>query len=158
MTQLGPAQVALFLAQQGEELVRIWRLARATARPEVFPGLLDGVVAEFFARAGELLARGAPAAEVWRGLGGVVRWPTTVDAAELDAEWVLVEQVLAATCESVNAAPEVSGWLLDAVGGCRLGLRELWKPGAAPEAIVTALVFSSVAPPPSRHGEDDTVS
>lgn len=158
MTRMGPAQVALFLAQQGEELVRIWRLARATARPEVFPGLLDGVAAEFFARSGELLARGAPAEEVWRGLAGVVRWPTTIPADELDAEWVLVEQVLTATCESVNAAPEVAGWLLDAVGHCRLGVRQLWEPGAAPEPIVAALVFSSVAPPPARHGTDDTVS
>jgi len=158
VTRLGPEQVALFLSQQGDELVRIWRLARATERPDVFPGLVDGVVAAFFARASELLAAGAKPEEVWSGLGGFVRWPLSIPPDELDAEWLVVEQVLTATCESVNAAPEVSRWLHDAVDACRFGTKRLWEPGEAPEAIVTALVFSSVAPPEPRHGEEETAS
>jgi hypothetical protein len=158
VTRLGPGHVGLFLEQQGEELVRIWRLARATERPDVFPGLVDGILADFFVRSGELLATGAPPEEAWRGLAGLVRWPTSVAPAELDAEWVLVEEVLAATCESVNAAPEVSAWLAQAVAACRAGTPRLTARGEGPRAVVTALVFSSVEPPPSRHGEEETVS
>lgn len=158
MTQLGPAQVGQFLCWQGDELVRIWRLARASARPEVFPGLLDGAVAAFFERAGELLQGGAAPEEVWRGLGGLVRWPPAVAPAELEVEWGVVEEVLAATCDSVNAAPEVRAWLVAAAGACRGGMAHLREPGAAPAGVVAAVVFSSVAPPPSRHGGEDTLS
>lgn len=158
VTWLGPAQVGLFLEQQSEELLRIWRLARAAARSDVFPGLIDGVVGDFFARAGALLAGGAAPEEVWRELAGLVRWPLGVAPGELELEWGLVEEVLAATTESVNAAPEVSTWLSLAIAACRAGTPQLPFRGAAPEAVVTAIVFSSVAPPAPRHGEEETLS
>ena len=164
MTRLGPAHVGLFLEQQSEELVRIWRLARTAARSDVFPGLLDGVLGPFFARAGELLAAGGQPTEVWRGLSGLVRWPLSVAPAEFDAEWALVEEVLSASCESVNAAPEVSAWLDGAVAVCHAGTARLGERAKPQEGILTAegiltvLVFSSVEPPRSLRGEDETVS
>ena len=79
---LGAESMSLFFRQQAEELTRIWRMARATARPAVFPGLLDGLVGPFFARTGEVLEkRGAPPA-VWQGLVGLLRRPPAVAPVE----------------------------------------------------------------------------
>ncbi len=63
------------IARSAGDLARVWRAARLQARPDVFPGLLDAVVQDFFARAGELLAAGRDPALVW---------PSTVGLARLD--------------------------------------------------------------------------
>lgn len=153
MTRLGPGKVGLFLQQQSEELTRIWRMARASERPEVFPGLLDDVVGRFFARAADLLAGSAAPDELWRGLRGVVRWPPPIAPGELTEEWAILLEVLSAACESVNADPSVSTWLTRAVAACEVGTTALaGGRGKAPEGIVTALVFSPIEP---RHRRDE---
>lgn len=147
MTQLGPDKVGEFLRQQAGELQRIWRMARASFRPEVFPGLLDDVIARFFERAGELLAQGGPPEEVWTGLSGVVRWPPSGAPAELTREWTLLGDVLSATGESVNASPQVKEWLTRAVTAAEAGTAALrGGHGARPPGIVPMLMFSASRP------------
>ena len=70
MTQLGPEQVGAFLRQQGEELTRIWRVARASERPQVAlrPHRRAGAPV---LRRGRRAARGRGAAG--EGVGGAVR-------------------------------------------------------------------------------------
>ncbi len=153
MTRLGPGKVGLFLRQQSEELTRIWRLARASERPDVFPGLLDDVVGRFFERAAGLLDEGAPPEELWRGLRGLVRWPPPLSPGELTEEWAILLEVLSAACESVNADPAVSSWLTRAVAACEVGTTALGGGrDKAPGGIVTALVFSPLEP---RHRRDE---
>ncbi len=144
MTQLGPEQVGAFLRQQGEELTRIWRVARASERPQVSFGLIDALVLPFFDGAGALLAAGAAPEDVWTGLSGLVRWPPKLVPMEHAREWALVLEVLAAACESVNAAPAVLLWLTRAVEVCRDGVARLRGDGPAEEApgVVPVLVFA----------------
>ncbi len=146
MTQLGPGQVGAFLRQQAEELTRIWRVARAGERPQVSFGLIDALVLPFFDGAGELLASGAPPEAVWAGLTGLVRWPPRLAPGELALEWALVLEVLAAACESVNAAPAVLAWLTRAGEACREGVAGLRDDGPAEGApgvgVVAVLVFA----------------
>ena len=157
MTRLGPAKVGHFLRQQSEELTRIWRLARATARPTVFPGLLDGVVQPFFERAGELLPAGAAPEDIWQGLVGVVRRAPAIGPGELTQEWAVLVEVLAAACESVNAEPAVAEWLTGAAAAGEAGTTKLVEGrGAAPPGVVTAVVFSSVTPRQPRAETEET--
>jgi hypothetical protein len=144
---LDAEKVGLFLRSQADELTRIWRLARASARPDVFPGLVDALVEPFFERAGALLASGGAPEEVWHGLVGLVRWPILLSSTELTQEWAVMVEVVGAGCESVNAAPSVTEWLTRAVSVAERGSVALaGGNGLAPEGIVTTVVFSSVAP------------
>jgi hypothetical protein len=157
VTRLGPAKVGHFLRQQSEELTRIWRLARTTARPTVFPGLLDGVVQPFFERAGELLLAGAPPEDVWQELSGVIRWAPAIGPGELTQEWAVLVEVLAAACESVNAEPTVAEWLARAAAAAEAGTTKLvGNRGAPPPGIVPAVVFSSVTPRQPRAETEET--
>jgi hypothetical protein len=155
MTRLKGDKVGLFLRQQSAELTRIWRMARASARPEIFPGLLDDVVSRFFERAGELLERGGPPEELWAGLRGVVRWPASLPAEELTEEWAVLLEVVAASCEAVNAEPEVTQWLMKATSFCVTGTAALGE-GARRPGLLTTLVFSSLAPRARRAEKDES--
>jgi len=108
---LGAAQCGRAIEQSAEELLRIWRLARASARQEVFPGLLDGVMGAFFARCGRLLADAGKPEEVWPGLVGQVRWAPRLGAQDLTVEWAIAMEVLAAACESFGAENAAAEWL-----------------------------------------------
>jgi hypothetical protein len=153
VTRLGPGKVGLFLRQQAEELTRIWRMARASERPDVFPGLLDDVVGRFFDLSAELLERGAAPEELWPGLNGLVRWPPPLAPSELSQEWAILMEVISAACESVNADPAVASWLTRAVSACEVGTSALGGGRAkGPAGIVTALVFSPLEP---RHNRDE---
>ena len=146
MTRLDAGRTSLFLRQQRGQLTRIWRLGRAAARPSVFPGLLDALVEPFFERCADVLAGGGAPEEVWRGLGGLLRWPPALAPAELSQEWLVVREVLVAACESVNAAPAVAEWLGRAAAHCVEETVALGKGAAPPPGIVTAVVYSSVEP------------
>jgi hypothetical protein len=151
VTRLCASKVGLFLQQQSDELTRIWRMARASERAGVFPGLLDDLVVRFFPRAAELLGRSAAPEELWQGLCGVVRWPPPLAPNELTEEWAILLEVLSAACESVNADPSVSSWLSRAVAACEVGTAALGGGrGKSPDGIVTALVFSPIEPPHKR--------
>ena len=156
MTQLGREQVGHFLRQQGEELTRIWRVARASERPQLAYGLIDALVLPFFDGAGVLLAGGAAPGAVWAGLCGLVRWPPPLVPGELTAEWALVLDVLGAACESVNAAPPVLVWLTRAVEVCSEGVAALRgdRPGDRAPGVVAVLVFSGYEVP--ARGDADT--
>ena len=157
MTRLPRDRVGAFLQQQAEELTRIWRLARADARRDVFPGLLDDLVQAFFSRAGAELAAGTPPEAVWRGLAGVVRWPPSVAPSEHTEEWALMLEVLRAACESVNAAPDAAAWLAQAAAAAEAGTAALGGERAAtPEGIVVAVVFST-AQPRMIGAQDETI-
>ena len=147
MTRLGAAKVGLFLRQQADELTRIWRLARVSARPAVFPGLLDGVVTPFFRTCGELLPQHRAPEEVWTELSGVVWWQTALAPAELVEEWAVMSEVVSAACEAVNAEPAVGEWLVRAIAACQTGTAALGSSrDQAPPGILAALVYSEVAP------------
>ncbi len=118
---LGPVPSGRAIEQSAEELLRIWRLARAAARREIFPGLLDGVMGAFFARCGQLLAGGGEAEQVWPGLVGLVRWSPHHGAIELTGEWAIAMEVLTAACESFEADPRVAEWLTRAVAAAEKG-------------------------------------
>lgn len=155
MTRLGPERVGPFLRQQREQLTRIWRLARVSARSDAGPALLDGVVEDFYTLAGELLGQGAPPERAWTSLSGVLRWPGPAGLADLAEEWTLVAATLSATCESVNAAPEVATWLEQAMAACQAGTAALAGGGPRPPAVVVVRLFPRTAaqPQPARGGE-----
>jgi hypothetical protein len=157
VTRPPPEKVALFLRHHREELARIWRVARASARPDVFPGLLDGLVPAFFEACGALLGRGGAPAEAWDALVGVVRWPPAVAAAEVKTEWSLLSDVVAAACESIHAGPAVARWVRAAAGACRDAMDATAQGRAAPPAgIVFTIVYSPLVPrpAPARHAPD----
>ena len=123
---LGAAQSGRVIEQSAEELLRIWRLARASNRREVFPGLLDGVMGAFFARCGRLLAEGDPPEQVWPGLVGVVRWAPRLGKGELTGEWAVAMEVLTAACESFGTEPAVAEWLARALALAEKGTASLY--------------------------------
>jgi hypothetical protein len=65
-----------------------------------------------------------------------------------------VSDVLAAACESVNAAPDAVSWLARAAAEAEAGTASLGRDAAAPPGIVKALVFSSVAPRQRGAGDE----
>lgn len=153
---LGGVPSGRAIEQSAEELLRIWRLARATARREIFPGLLDGVMGAFFARCGQLLAEGRAPEQVWPGLVGIVRWPPDQGAGELTGEWAIAMEVLTAACESFGADAKVAGWLAGAVGAAEKGTAAIREPGARsprPEGIVVLAVHGVLGP--QRRGPRD---
>ncbi len=128
------------IAASAGELARLWRTTRAQARPDVWPALLDGLVDDLFARLGELLAEGRDPALAWPGLTGIVRLdPRALDRAraELDAEWDVVESVLAAAREALGVDEGVSEWLSRALVIARAGARTL-DAGGGPRGVVVA--------------------
>ncbi|HUK65340.1 MAG TPA: hypothetical protein VLV17_00830 [Anaeromyxobacteraceae bacterium] len=155
MSRLGPEKVGLFLRQQGDELTRIWRMARASARSDVFPGLIDGLVGRFFELSGLLLSEGRPPEEVYSGLSGVLRWPAGKSSDELAQEWALLHDVVTAACEAVNASPSANEWLLRALSACESGTQALGTGGPRPAGVVTLHYFSPLALPHERLGKDE---
>ncbi len=149
-------QTGKLIEQSAGELLRIWRLARATARPQVFPGLLDGVMGDFFERAGRLLAAGAAPAELWSGLRGLIRLSPRLGARELTGEWAVAMEVLSAACESFDAAPEAGEWLARAVAEAERGTSALGADPshAKPDGIVTIVVHSEMQAPRRAAAED----
>jgi hypothetical protein len=153
---LGPEKVGFFVRQHRDELTRIWRMARAEARPEVFPGLLDDVVGSFFETCAALLSRGAAPEEVWAGVAGLVRWQPELAPRELDAEWEVAADVLAAACESVNGERTVSAWLERAASACQAGTAALLEERRqVPAGIVTTFVYSPITPRRGEPGRTD---
>lgn len=137
------------------ELVRAWRSARAQARPAVSPGLVDGVVEDFLVRAGEGLAARRDPALVWPACQGVVRLdPRALDRsrAEHDAEWDLVEQVLASACLALDAEEGVREWLARALVIARAGSRAL-DGGGGPRGVLLVWSLGGFRPTrPARAG------
>lgn len=147
---LGRAPSGRAIEQSSEELLRIWRLARAAARREIFPGLLDGVMGAFFARCGQLLAGGGEAEEVWPGLVGLVRWSPQHGARELTGEWAIAMEVLTAACESFQADPKVAEWLTRAVAIAEKGtsaIPERPRSHAGPNGVVLLVVYGGLGAP-----------
>ena len=128
------------------DLARVWRAGRAAARPNAFPGLLDGVVESFLAQAGEALAEGRDPALVWPAAQGVVRLPLDARRAaeELDAEWDLAEEVLAAALRALDAGDGALEWVRRAVVIARAGSRTLGAPGG-PAAVLAVRLHSDPA-------------
>jgi hypothetical protein len=147
---IGIVESGKAIEQSSEELLRIWRLARASARREVFPGLLDGVLGDFFARSGRLLADGGSPEEVWKGLRGIIRWAPALGAAELTNEWAIAMEVLAAACESFDSDPATAEWLARAVAEAERGtsaLLDAQDRAALPPGILTLLTLGDLHPP-----------
>jgi hypothetical protein len=132
-----------------DELVRIWRSARGAARPGVFPGLADGVMASFLEQAGSSLAHGEPPLGPWPRTVGAVRLdPKDVAASvrELEAEWDLLVEVLRAGCEALDSEPAAFEWLEKAVATARAGASALGDPTTRPVGVAIVWSFSGLAP------------
>jgi hypothetical protein len=135
------------LATSSLDLARVWRAGRAAARPEAFPGLLDGVVESFLEVAGELLAEGRDPALVWPASAGVVRIPRDARRAreELDAEWDLVEEVLTAALQALQAGQPAVEWVKRAVVIARSGTRTLGPRNGPPGVLAVTLLSDAAA-------------
>jgi hypothetical protein len=145
---LDARRAAEALMAAGPDLVRVWRSARAAERPGIFPGFLDALVEPFLAVAAEALADGRHPALLWSGLAGVVRVDARDPArtrSELDVEWALLEHVLHAACQALDADADVRDWIARAVAIARGGARRLPEREGAP-GILTVRVFSGIAP------------
>jgi hypothetical protein len=154
---LGLAPCGKAIAQSADELARIWRLARAPARPDIFPGLLDGVMQAFFSRAGQLMASGQDPEKVWHGISGIVCWAPKVGAKELTQEWAVAMEVLTAACESLEAEPQVAQWLARAIAEAEKGTASLQDPKPdqpPPKGVVTVLLFGELRPRRRRDFDD----
>jgi len=135
------------IAASAGELVRLWRANRAQARPDVWPGLLDGLAEDFLVRAGDALAEGRDPALVWPSTAGLVRMdPRALDRtrAEIDAEWDLVSGVLSAACDALEAGEAAREWLARAIVIARTGARTLDE-GGGPRGIVVAWSLAGLA-------------
>ena len=145
------------IERSAPELLRIWRLARVSARPQVFPGLLDNVMERFFGMVGGLLATGAPPEQAWSRLSGVVRCAPRLGSRELTGEWAIAMEVLSAACESFGAAPEVAEWLARAVAEAERGTTALAAnpAGPRPEGIAVVVVHGEMQAPRRFSGEED---
>jgi hypothetical protein len=124
----GPREAGEAIAAAAGELTRIWRAARAQARPGVFPGASDGLVERFVGGLGEALVHGRPAEEAWARLDGVVRLDPAAEGEaeeELRAEWRILGEVLAAACDALRASPEVVDAAARAVEAARHGLERI---------------------------------
>ncbi|HEY6099715.1 MAG TPA: hypothetical protein VIW03_09815, partial [Anaeromyxobacter sp.] len=135
------------IATSAGELARLWRTTRAQARPDVWPGLMDGLVDELFARTGEALAAGRDPALLWPALVGVVRVdPRDAERsrAELDEEWDLAEGVLTAACDALGSGEAVREWIARAIVLARAGARTL-DAGGGPRGIVVVRWLSGLA-------------
>ena len=141
------------IAESAGELARLWRTTRAQARPDVWPGLMDGLADELFVRVGEALAAGLDPALLWPGLGGVVRidpGDRKRSRAELDAEWDVFESVLGAACDALGCGETVGEWLSRALVIARAGARTL-DAGGGPPGIVVAWWLSGLASARREH-------
>jgi len=137
------------IARSAGDLARIWRASRVQLRSVHFPGLLDGLVEDFFARAGEALGAGRDPALVWPATTGLLRLdPRDVarSHAQIDAEWDLAAGVLDSACESLDAGEAAAEWIARAVLVARSGSRTLER-GGAPEGVAIAWLLSKVRPP-----------
>ncbi len=135
------------IATSAGELVRLWRATRAQARPDVWPGLIDGLVEDFLVRAGEALAQGRDPALVWPSVTGLVRIdPRARDRSrdEIDVEWDVVASVLSAACEALDAGEAAGDWLSRAIVIARAGARTL-DAGGGPGGIAVAWSLSGLA-------------
>jgi len=134
------------ISASSEDLARVWRAGRASARPAAFPGLLDGVVDDYLLQAGDALANGRDPALVWPATEGVVRLDIrdpvrTVE--ELEAEWDLVEEVLVAALRALDADEESVQWARRAVVLARAATRSLRSSG--PPGVLPVLLHSDPA-------------
>ncbi len=146
---LDAAESGKVIERSAGELLRIWRLARASARPQVFPGLLDGVMGDFFTRVGQLLSDGASPEEAWKRLTGIVRHSPRLGAKEFTGEWAVAMEVLSAACESFDAAPEVAEWLARAVAEAERGTSGIGSDSRppTPEGIAIAVLHGEMQLP-----------
>ncbi len=138
---LDPRRAGDALVTSAIDLARVWRAGRAGARPHAFPGLLDGVVESFLAVAGTALAEGRDPALVWSATTGVVRLPRDARRTreELDAEWDLVEEVLAAALRALDAGDGPVEWMKRAVVIARGGVRTLGSAAGPPGVLAVRL-------------------
>jgi len=134
------------LEQSSEELRRIWRLARASSRTGVFPGMLDGVISSFFAGCGRLMSQGSAPEEAWGSTRGMIRTSEKLGAAELTAEWAVAMEVLAAVCESFSAEPAVAEWLARAIAEAERATSRL-PAGELPKGVLPVRILGALAPP-----------
>lgn len=140
------------IATSAADLARVWRAGRAAARAGAFPGLLDGVVEPFLAALGAGLAAGRDPALIWTETTGVVRLPRDRRRAgeELEAEWDLVEEVLGASLQALDAEPAAREWIDRAVVLARLGARALGAGG--PPGVLAVRLLSDPAATRRRAG------
>ena len=134
------------IAASSEDLARVWRAGRASARPAAFPGLLDGVVDSYLLQAGDALANGRDPALVWPATEGVVRLDahdSVLTSAELDAEWDLVEEVLLAALGALEAGEDSVEWARRAVVLARTSTRALRAGGRS--GVLAVLLHSDPA-------------
>ena len=150
----GARRAGEVIANSAGELTRLWRSTRAHASPDVFPGLLDGLVGNVFLRLGEVLAEEGDPALVWQGLVGTVRVdPLDPDRSrvEIDAEWDAVEAVLAKACDALASGEQVREWLARALAVARAGARALVGGGGPPGILVVRWIAGlAFARPPAR--------
>ncbi len=145
------------IARAAPDLARIWRGARRQARPQVFPGLIDGIVEDFFARAGEALGDGRDPALVWPQTVGTMRVdPRAIFRSldEIEVECDLAQEVLASAARALGAGPEATEWLARAVVIARNGARTVHA-GLGPPGVVLVWAVSGLAstPPDARIDE-----
>ncbi len=144
---LGARRVGDAIASGAADLMGIWRATRREARPEAFPGVLDGILEDFLTRAGEALASGKDPALVWPETTGVIRVDPKApfrSVDEVEAEWDLVAQVLAASCEALEAEREAAEWLSRAILFARAGARSVHE-RAAPRGILIVWALSGLS-------------
>jgi hypothetical protein len=150
--RLDPRRTGEAIAAASGDLARIWRAARLEARPDVFPGALDGLVEDFVANVGQALVLGRTPREAWDRTEGVVRIDRAAEAraeGELTAEWRLLGEVLAAACDTLDTDPAAADQVAQTVEEGRRGTEGL-REGRGSRELVVVLLLSGFRP---RGGE-----
>jgi len=135
---LSTPQAGVALASASEEALRLWRSACRAERRTAFRALMDDLVEPFARRVGETLAAGAPPEEVWPAIWGVARLPRNA-AEEIQREWALAGEVVAAIADALHAGPEAREHALAAAREASRRTLELVAASPAPPGPVLAV-------------------
>ena len=131
-------QVGMALASASEEALRLWRAACRAERRTAFRGLMDDLVEPFARRVGEAIASGAPPEGIWGTIYGVARLPRNA-GEEIDREWALAGEVVAAIADALHAGPEARQYAVAAAREASRRTLELAAASPAPRGPVLAV-------------------
>lgn len=131
-------QAGMALASASDEALRLWRSACRAERRTAFRGLMDDLVEPFARHVGEAIASGTPPEGIWGALHGVARLPPDA-REEIEREWALAGEVVAAIADALHAGPEARQHAVAAAREASRRTLEMAAASPAPRGPVLAV-------------------
>jgi hypothetical protein len=130
-----PRRAGDAIAAAAGDIARLWRSANGGVRP----ARIDALAEPFVQALGEALARGDGPGAAWAQAAGTARLDdrdVERSLEEIDAEWVALGTVLAATADALGADSATRAFLAEAIEKARAGSRTLGTNGAPARIVV----------------------